>query len=272
MVNDPLSRSAITVLIAGIGRVFVDSPHPIGVPLPVLDEIYDTIPCDHGCRCPGNTLGCMKTVCDPGDENWCAESLILLPGEADYLRKRLANKGIASQNKGIEFKFNETPLAVELDKRCPYHNEDNTCEIYADRPIRCRSYPIRCHIVGEKSLAVFVATDCPATRTVEESGHYRHWVLVWRTLLEYVHKDWWRIWSRHCPAGYLHINTLLDRSDVERGYLPFELLPPIAKADCQNCSGSGVAIATHTVCTCIQKKDLKRLQKRLLRYRNQTRI
>ena len=217
---------------------------------PISKETFDRIyalPTVPACRWSVDVAKDCHKTCEPGPDNAHGENLVLLPGEDEYLRKRL-------KENGLEYKWGNTPpVVVRLKESCPYH-EKGVCSIHDHRPFTCRSYPLRCHKTGEMSLAVFFALGCPASLPSADDlttrPTYRAWIGAWKALLPHLDDKWWTSFTRACPAGFKHIGDIIDPS--EEG-VPLHMLRKYATSGCADCDGEGLNCSG--VCSCITNDD-----------------
>ncbi len=210
------------------------------IPRGLFDEVY-ALPTSPQCRTSGLQKNCAKT-CEPGPDNTHGENLILLPGEAEYLKSRFAERG-------LEWKWeSDGPVVVGLSKTCPYH-VDRVCTIHDLRPFTCRSYPLRCHRVGKKSLAVFSAMGCPFKVAdpdqLMQDWHHRTWVGAWKAVMPYLDDRWWTSFERAAPAGMVHLGDILD---PEEEGVPAPMLFSYADPECDVCGGTGMLDEINCLC------------------------
>ena len=219
------------------------------IPEGFFDEIY-ALPTGTQCRVPGLVKNCFKT-CEPSPDSAQGENLFLLPGEEEYLRKKFGDAD-------VEYLWTQRPPAVvRLKESCPYHQE-GVCSIHDLRPFTCRSYPLRCHKIGDRSLAIFSAIGCPFNVPTPEdlatNEHHRRWIGAWKALMPYLSERWWTSFIRACPAGFRHVGDIIDPR--EEG-VPFYMARRHASPDCEDCQGAG--LSEQGICHCIDKKARKKL-------------
>ena len=222
------------------------------IPDALFDQIYNlkTAP---KCRVKEHMKTCSK-VCEPGPDNAHGENLLLLPGEAEYLRKRLSKRD-------IEYKWiNSPPVVVRLNEECPYHI-NGTCSIHDDRPFICRSYPLRCHKIGSRSLAVYSAMGCPynvpTIESLRDNDHHRRWIGAWKALIPYLSEKWWISFVRACPAGFRHIADIMD---PDEDGVPFHMAKKHADPNCPICNGEGIDYSQGMeICSCLDRKARRKL-------------
>lgn len=235
-------------------RIDTEENNPI--PFDLFDQIYQ-IPTAPQCRVKGLVKDCHKT-CEPGEDNRHGENLFLLPGENDYLRERLSAEG-------IEYQWTNTPVAVTLNSSCPYH-QNGVCTIHDLRPFTCRSYPLRCHRIGEHSISVWSAMgcpyNCPTPESLREDEHHKRWIGAWKAVMPYLSDRWWTSFIRACPAGFRHVGDILDPR--EKG-VPVQMIQRHADPHCDKCSGSGMR--EKDICPCIDRKSLRKIERDINQHR-----
>lgn len=206
--------------------------HNHGIPWDLLDEIYllRTYP---QCRVYGADKKC-NDACEPGPSNNHGSNIFLLPGEDAYLRNRFTRIG-------IQYKWhNPPPVVVSLNGECPYH-VNNICSIHDLRPMICRSYPLRCHKFGSKSLSVYTSIVCPygvsQSGDILDSPHHRTWIGAWKSVMPYIDDDWWAAFERACPSGMSHLGDIIDPDEES---IPIHMATLGADRLCQKCGGTGI--------------------------------
>jgi len=210
------------------------------IPPELFDELY-AIPHPWDSN-PVEILGCSKGVAfDTLEAD--ADSVMLLPGEEQYLRKRL-------QSYGVPWRWREQlqrDTLLRIGEKCPYceYAEDTECPAISHMPVMRRCYPLRVHRLGKYSLSVFLYTRTPfgkdATdiRAISDHAVAQRWVGAWKALLPFLPNRWWHQLRASCPAGYLHLADILDPFDLDTAGLPAYFLADRADPNCPACGGSG---------------------------------
>jgi len=109
----------------------------------------------------------LFTGCQRCDAKCCNKSSpVMLPDvERDFLRKKLRMEG------KLDYRFHLFGYQT-LGEPCVYLTQDNRCEIYDDRPLDCRVYPVLVEYRGQGML-MKRAPLCPFSDELYESDFER---------------------------------------------------------------------------------------------------
>lgn len=231
-----------------------------GIPWSLFDEIYSlrTYP---QCRVYGLVKECSK-VCEPGPSNDHGSNIFLLPGEGEYLRDRMAKLA-------IPYLWDPgNVVVVNLNQKCPYHI-NGVCSIHDTRPMVCRSYPVRCHKFGTKSLSVYSSMACPYGTSqngdIINSPHHRSWIGAWKAIMPYVNDDWWTAFERACPSGMVHLGDVIDPKEE---VIPGHMAQIVATPECNQCHGTGVTDNGDSCVSCLGRRSKRALRRAVMDKKN----
>lgn len=212
-----------------------------GPPLPpgLFDELY-AIP--HPWASAGNT-DCLQGV--PWEEyRLTAESTLLLPGEEQYMRARLAEAGLP----WLYRENLDNGILLRIEEVCPYcNNMGGHCPVTPYLPVTRRTWPLRFHKLGTSSLVLFARLGVEGARDFLHVQHVadhligQQWIGAWGALTRWISSpDWWALHHRTAPARYLHLGEIVTPEDLDLQRIPTRLLATVASTECADCKGEGV--------------------------------
>jgi len=236
------------------------------IPQDFLEEIYAISIREDACRI-GNFQ--CRHACEPHTDNHHGENLLTLPGEWEFITKRLKETPRWNRSKieNVEIGF------VMPSHTCPYYEEvvagNDTvrkCSIYEHRPIRCRTYPLLVTRMQPEGFRLWSAKQCPKAlrhiKRLEDNDHYNTWVAVWSGLDKYVPAWWWKKSAKLLPEGMLHIADLLQPKQLAPDKVPSASAVTMAHSSCGTCYGKGFVTINgkEQLCRCVESA-LKRFSK-----------